>query len=198
MVSSNSQKYELVKDLGSSAVVDSADVHLGLQAGRLRPTTTSSFPYLAISHIFDPHFPVDYFPIGVNFANCWTSKTMDPSRHYALRRSVAKMSDKGDVLHYIRVERKGGVAEVVLDRGKQLNKMDDDFFESFHEAIAGLAEDPEVRVILLWAEGPIFTAGLDLFKAGPALTSRTCGFSDPTQLSDSVPPPALAALCTRF
>lgn len=83
------------------------------------------------------------------------------------------MASKIEEPQYIRVDRKGGVAEVVLDRSKQLNKMDDDFFDSFHEAILGVAEDPEVRVILIWAEGPIFTAGLDLFKAGPALTSRT-------------------------
>ena len=86
------------------------------------------------------------------------------------------MSTNGDSSHYVRLDRKGGVAEVVLNRGKELNKMDDDFFESFHEAITSSAEDPEVRVILIWAEGPLFTAGLDLFKAGPALTSRTTQF----------------------
>lgn len=86
------------------------------------------------------------------------------------------MASKEESSQYIRVEKRGGVAEVVLDRGKQLNKMDDDFFESFQEAITDVSEDPEVRVILIWAEGPIFTAGLDLFKAGPALISSTFNF----------------------
>lgn len=151
------------------------------------------FPYFLNFHIRRDQFPFEYFPIETVFPYSWAPKTKFPSGHFALKRTVDIMSDKGDVLHYIRVERKGGVAEVVLDRGKQLNKMDDDFFESFHEAIAGLAEDPEVRVILIWAEGPIFTAGLDLFKAGPALTSRTCGFSIQTQSPVSAPLPGLTA-----
>ena len=83
------------------------------------------------------------------------------------------MSSKIESVNYIRVDKKGHVAEVVLDRPKELNKMDDDFFESFHEAITQVDADVDVRVILIWAEGPIFTAGLDLFKAGPALTACT-------------------------
>jgi enoyl-CoA hydratase/carnithine racemase len=85
-------------------------------------------------------------------------------------------SSKPESGSYIRVEKRGNVAEVVLDRGKELNKMDEDFFDSFHEAISQADADPEVRVILIWAEGPIFTAGLDLFKAGPALAASTRPF----------------------
>ena len=86
-------------------------------------------------------------------------------------------TSKPETNTYIRLEKKGNVAEVILDRGKQLNKMDEDFFDFFHEAITQADADPEVRVILVWAEGPIFTAGLDLFKAGPALaaTDETMG-----------------------
>jgi enoyl-CoA hydratase/carnithine racemase len=70
------------------------------------------------------------------------------------------------------LDKRGHVAEIVLDRGKQLNKMDDDFFDSFHEAVSTADNDPEVRVLLIWAEGPMFTAGLDLLKAGPALAAN--------------------------
>jgi enoyl-CoA hydratase/carnithine racemase len=86
------------------------------------------------------------------------------------------MSVKTESSGYIRVDKKGHVAEIVLDRGKQLNKMDDDFFESFHEAVSQADADGDIRVILIWAEGPIFTAGLDLMKAGPALASSTSRF----------------------
>lgn len=86
------------------------------------------------------------------------------------------MASKIESANYIRVEKKGHVAEVVLDRPKELNKMDDDFFDAFHEAITQVDADVDVRVILIYAEGPIFTAGLDLFKAGPALTACTGQF----------------------
>lgn len=74
----------------------------------------------------------------------------------------------------VRCDKKGSIAEVVLDRGKTLNKMDDDFFESFSEAVHQADSDVDVRVIIVWAEGALFTAGLDLFKAGPALAGSTC------------------------
>jgi enoyl-CoA hydratase/carnithine racemase len=82
------------------------------------------------------------------------------------------MATKSESSGYIRLDKRGHVAEIVLDRGKQLNKMDDDFFDSFHEAVSTADNDPEVRVLLIWAEGPMFTAGLDLLKAGPALAAN--------------------------
>lgn len=72
---------------------------------------------------------------------------------------------------YIRTTKNGGVFELILARPKEYNKMDDDFFEAFESAVLQADHDPDVRVILIWAEGKIFTAGLDLIKVGPALAS---------------------------
>jgi len=58
-----------------------------------------------------------------------------------------------------------GVAEVVLNRPEQLNMMDGDFFDEIGRVFADLDKNPKVNVIFLWAEGKLFTAGLDLKAA---------------------------------
>ena len=55
-----------------------------------------------------------------------------------------------------------GIAEVILNRPKQYNVMDNTFFTEIGSAFRALDEDNEVNVIILWAEGKLFTAGLDL------------------------------------
>eukprot|EP01098_Paradermamoeba_levis_P016644 TRINITY_DN9085_c0_g1_i1.p1 TRINITY_DN9085_c0_g1~~TRINITY_DN9085_c0_g1_i1.p1 ORF type:complete len:284 (-),score=84.79 TRINITY_DN9085_c0_g1_i1:113-931(-) len=63
----------------------------------------------------------------------------------------------------IRVEKTlPGVLEIVLNRGQKLNTMDMQFFEEIGRAADQIEEDDEVRVGLIWAEGKVFTAGLDL------------------------------------
>eukprot|EP01104_Vermistella_antarctica_P017179 TRINITY_DN6046_c0_g1_i1.p1 TRINITY_DN6046_c0_g1~~TRINITY_DN6046_c0_g1_i1.p1 ORF type:complete len:294 (+),score=66.88 TRINITY_DN6046_c0_g1_i1:1340-2221(+) len=57
------------------------------------------------------------------------------------------------------------IAEVVLNRPKKLNTMTKTFFEEVGEAFRMLDVDEEVRAVLLWAEGRLFTAGLDLKEA---------------------------------
>ncbi|KAL6067612.1 Delta(3,5)-Delta(2,4)-dienoyl-CoA isomerase, peroxisomal [Balamuthia mandrillaris] len=73
----------------------------------------------------------------------------------------------------LRIDRRdNGVAEVVLCRAKQLNTMTPTFFEELGRAFKELDEDETVRVVLLWAEGRVFTAGLDL-KAASLLMPDT-------------------------
>jgi len=65
----------------------------------------------------------------------------------------------------IRIDRRGPVAEVVLDRPDKLNAMPFDLFYEFRDAFAEIDRDDEIRAVVVWAEGRMFTAGLDLKAA---------------------------------
>jgi len=63
----------------------------------------------------------------------------------------------------------GAVAEVVLNRPQALNAMNQKFFDEIHTAFQEIDKDPSINVALLWAEGKMFTAGLDLKEAASIL-----------------------------
>ncbi|MEM7353131.1 MAG: crotonase/enoyl-CoA hydratase family protein [Acidobacteriota bacterium] len=65
-------------------------------------------------------------------------------------------------LTVIRLETTGHVAEVVLDRPEKLNAMAPIFFDELRAAFEEVDRDEAIRVAILRAEGPHFTAGLDL------------------------------------
>jgi len=65
----------------------------------------------------------------------------------------------------LRLEADGPVAEVVLDRPDKLNAMAPVFFDEIRAAFEAVDRDDAVRVAVLRAEGPHFTAGLDLMAA---------------------------------
>jgi enoyl-CoA hydratase len=73
------------------------------------------------------------------------------------------MSDKE--FSTIRIEQEGPIAEVVLARPEKLNAMSRGFFFEVRSAFEQLDANPDVRVVVLWAEGRHFTAGLDLKEA---------------------------------
>jgi enoyl-CoA hydratase/carnithine racemase len=54
-----------------------------------------------------------------------------------------------------------GLLTLTLNRPEKRNALSQETFEAIGEAFAR-AEDPEVRVVLLRAEGPVFSAGIDL------------------------------------
>lgn len=62
----------------------------------------------------------------------------------------------------IRIDRNGPIAEVVLNNPDKLNAMAPEFFQEIREAFREIDRDPEIRAAILWAEGRLFTAGLDL------------------------------------
>jgi len=69
-------------------------------------------------------------------------------------------------LEHLRVELSSpGVMEVVLNRPNQLNKMDRSFFDEIGKAFGALDQDDDCKVVILWAEGRLFSAGLDLSSA---------------------------------
>eukprot|EP01116_Phalansterium_solitarium_P013773 TRINITY_DN31187_c0_g1_i1.p2 TRINITY_DN31187_c0_g1~~TRINITY_DN31187_c0_g1_i1.p2 ORF type:complete len:307 (+),score=98.82 TRINITY_DN31187_c0_g1_i1:99-923(+) len=72
---------------------------------------------------------------------------------------------------YFRLDRNGPVAEIVLNRPAKMNVLDNQFFDELGRAVDTVQADPEVRVALLWAEGKVFTAGLDLKSAGSVFVS---------------------------
>ena len=76
----------------------------------------------------------------------------------------------------IRIDRKGPVAEVVLARPDKLNAMSRAFFFEIRHAFEEIDGDDAIRAAILWAEGRIFTAGLDLKEAmGGFLGSAVSG-----------------------
>jgi enoyl-CoA hydratase len=75
----------------------------------------------------------------------------------------------------IRIDRHGHVAEVVLNTPERLNAMSMQFFHDIKRAFHELDRDPEVRAVVVWAEGRLFTAGLDLKEAASGVLGGGAG-----------------------
>lgn len=75
----------------------------------------------------------------------------------------------------IRIDRRGHVAEVVLNRPDKLNAMTTKFFHEIKAVFEQIDLDPDVRAVVVWAEGRMFTAGLDLKEAATGVLGGTAG-----------------------
>jgi methylglutaconyl-CoA hydratase len=62
----------------------------------------------------------------------------------------------------LKVEKKGGVARITLDRPELRNAFDDALIKQLHDAFVAVGKDDEVRVVVLAGNGPAFCAGADL------------------------------------
>ena len=62
----------------------------------------------------------------------------------------------------IRISAQGGIATVVLSRPDVRNAFNDEVIAELSQACIQLGDDPQVRAIVLMAEGPAFCAGADL------------------------------------
>ena len=62
----------------------------------------------------------------------------------------------------IAVEKQDGIATLWLDRPEKLNALSAEMWSELPQAAAKLADDPEVRVIVLAGRGPCLTVGIDL------------------------------------
>ena len=62
----------------------------------------------------------------------------------------------------LRVERKDGVATLVLNRPDKRNALDSELVAALSEQLMATARDPEVRVVCIRGAGPDFCAGADL------------------------------------
>lgn len=65
-------------------------------------------------------------------------------------------------LAYVRVERRGPVAWVLLDRPEALNSLNSDVFHQVENAFRSLEEERSLRVVVLAGSSPVFAAGADI------------------------------------
>lgn len=63
---------------------------------------------------------------------------------------------------FFRVEREGAVAHLIMARADKANAMNADFWTDLPRLTRALEDDPEVRVMVISAEGKHFTSGMDL------------------------------------
>jgi len=71
------------------------------------------------------------------------------------------MADQG----LFKIEKEGFVTWLILNRPEKRNTMTFEFFEELTKLFDQFDRDPEVRVVVIRAEGKSFTAGLDLVAA---------------------------------
>jgi enoyl-CoA hydratase/carnithine racemase len=73
----------------------------------------------------------------------------------------------------IRIDRDAPVADIVLDNPDRLNAMSSGFFEEIRRACEELDADASINAVVLWAEGRLFTAGLDLTSVTGVFSSHS-------------------------
>jgi enoyl-CoA hydratase/carnithine racemase len=64
------------------------------------------------------------------------------------------------------VSTSGDVCRITLNRPEKLNALNDDVRRELHDAFTQLADDTEVRVVVLEGAGRAFSAGADLAAGG--------------------------------
>ena len=67
------------------------------------------------------------------------------------------------------VEKDGFIAWLTLNRPEKRNTMNEAFFAGLKQHFEAFDKDPDVRAVIVKAEGKSFTAGLDLQEMGPTL-----------------------------
>jgi methylglutaconyl-CoA hydratase len=67
-----------------------------------------------------------------------------------------------DTLEYIRYEREGRLATLTLNRPEKRNALNYAFVREIKDALTAADQDPQMKALLIRAEGPAFCAGMDL------------------------------------
>lgn len=83
-----------------------------------------------------------------------------------------------DSYSLIRLDVREHLAEVVLDNPGRLNAMEPRFFHEIRDAFVRLDREPNVRAVVVWAEGRVFSSGLNLKEATGLIPPRESGLSD--------------------
>jgi enoyl-CoA hydratase / 3-hydroxyacyl-CoA dehydrogenase len=78
-----------------------------------------------------------------------------------LRDRVARKESQWP-LSLVRVDRRGPVAWVLLDRPEVLNSLNSDLLEQIEATFHSLRPDPELRCVVLAGSAPVFAAGADI------------------------------------
>ena len=101
----------------------------------------------------------------------------------------------------LQLDRDGAVARLRMTRPQVHNAFDASLIAGLTAALAGLADDPAVRVVVLEAEGASFSAGADLnWMRGMAAASEAENREDSLALArlmrtlDELPKPTIAAV----
>ncbi|MCA9663642.1 MAG: enoyl-CoA hydratase/isomerase family protein, partial [Myxococcales bacterium] len=79
------------------------------------------------------------------------------------------MSTPAPEYERLKVEARGAVLTIGLDRAAKRNAFDLTMLRELSVALTRYDDDPALRCALLYAEGDHFTAGLDLAEVGPAV-----------------------------
>ena len=82
------------------------------------------------------------------------------------------------------LEIKDGVAWLTLCRPERRNAMGMAFFRELTDHFRRFDKDDAVRAVVIRADGPTFTAGLDLMEAGGLLTGK--GADDREKLKETI------------
>ncbi len=70
------------------------------------------------------------------------------------------------------LERRGAVAELVLNRPDKLNAIDGDCLRLFREHLSTIENDEQTRVVIVRGSGRAFCAGADLDYVGERVSDR--------------------------
>jgi enoyl-CoA hydratase/carnithine racemase len=77
-----------------------------------------------------------------------------------------------------KVEKEEGISWLILSRPEKRNAMAVEFFDELGRQFEAFDQDPDVRVIIIRAEGESFTAGIDLFGLAPLLQGEGASFRE--------------------
>eukprot|EP01132_Coremiostelium_polycephalum_P001441 gene1441-1816_t len=113
---------------------------------------------------------------------------MDISTLYLTNNSPSSITiEKITKYQHVRLDKnENGVAELVLCRPQKLNTMTDQFFNEFVSIFDEIQSDSSIRVVIIWAEGKLFTAGLDLIEAGTMLSGSNDDDQDQDPASQNI------------
>ena len=81
-----------------------------------------------------------------------------------------------------KVEQEDHIAWLILNRPEKRNTMGASFFKELGELCDRFDRDPNVRVVVIKAEGKSFSAGTDLNEAASLLGSGTANQREATRL----------------
>lgn len=85
---------------------------------------------------------------------------------------AVKAADEMQAYECFRIAREGGVARLTLSRPEKRNSMTPAFWTELPQAVTALSNAGDVRALVIDAEGPHFTAGMDIsvFAGGGLVT----------------------------
>ena len=74
-------------------------------------------------------------------------------------------------MSHIETSREGHVMSILINRAQKMNALSVDMYQDLGRAFAELNDDPQLRVAVLHAAGPHFTAGIELDQWAPYFQS---------------------------